>query len=539
MVFSAPKKKVTRRANDKRLSVTQLFTMAVAVYEKDQFARALTAFSSILQRYPAHEPSAVYSAKALYRLERIPESYAQFSRLNINGMDIETSYEYGQVFMAQKNFVQAIVAFQRVPKSHALWDLANYYGAICALNLKQYETAENMLESAVVLPRRLAAKKNLYLAHVNQIGVIAQKSALKKERQKIEKEMNEDIKNAKPAVPTTVPSPPPAYVHSGLKVIEQYADLDFRYRHQNGELHGFGDNNSIHRTFGFRFFNGPAKYYGTSSRKKTMVGMQVHVDVENRSTSGKEIRNIAFDKDSDHFRAQETPYPKGQSRNLSLGLTPFVEFPMAMNFWGLASFNYEHVFPELELDYKGGSHSILLSGYQKEKSYTWGIESSSSWVRGKSFRPTSVKIRNGAFLLADFGSGLLGESYLTYDLFNYNILNASGPDSVTKIDAILSQSFPLGITLGAEGNLSFKKNQIIFDTAQLPYQADGLELGWRLFSDISPLPWLKLSLSHSRSQTKWSVHSPDKTINSRNSFEKLVPNIIMTTEASLAINLLF
>jgi len=62
--------------------VVARFAQAMRLYDAGKFSEALVAFDALHRAYPAHEPTIIQYAKTLYKLDRIPESYNLFARVN-------------------------------------------------------------------------------------------------------------------------------------------------------------------------------------------------------------------------------------------------------------------------------------------------------------------------------------------------------------------------------------------------------------------------------------------------------------------------
>src|SRR5690606_4583050 len=154
-------------------------------------------------------------------------------RVNPQGFDDETSYEYGWSFYTNKQWPGALYAVQRVTKGHALFDLANYYGAICAIKLKRYDEAEDMLDKAVVLPDKLAKSRTLYVKRgqarklMQQKRVLAKERVDEKDRLKKESEAKKINKYEAPAAPAST-----EYKLTGLKRVTKAAKVEYAHEQQ-------------------------------------------------------------------------------------------------------------------------------------------------------------------------------------------------------------------------------------------------------------------------------------------------------------------
>jgi len=174
----------------KKPTIETQYKQATAAYQGGKFAEAARAFRAILKAYPGHEPSRIHLGRCLYRLERIADAYQVFSGVTLDSLDPETSYEYAQASMSQRQWEAALEGFKRIPKGHPLSDLAGYYGAITALNLKRYAQAEVLIDNAVVLPTKLIKSRDTYKKTIVELRH-------REEREQIERQKASDIEAMK------------------------------------------------------------------------------------------------------------------------------------------------------------------------------------------------------------------------------------------------------------------------------------------------------------------------------------------------------
>mgnify|MGYP003683110385 CR=1 FL=1 len=170
-----------KKSKRKRSSNSQrLYKKASKFYEQQKYDEAVSVYTRILRSYPGHTLSKLHLAKSLYRLEKISQAYQAFSQLDINTLDPESSYEYGQSHFKYKKWKAALKAFKRVPNGTPFFDLASYYGGYCALKLKQYSEAVELFNQAVVLPTKLMTNKATQQKQAESMMLLEQKKQLRK-----------------------------------------------------------------------------------------------------------------------------------------------------------------------------------------------------------------------------------------------------------------------------------------------------------------------------------------------------------------------
>ena len=267
--------------------VVAKFNSGMTLFNGGKFEEALLVFSALHKEFPAHEPTIIQYGKTLYRLDRIEESYNLFARINPQYLDPETSYEYGYSFYIQSHFDGALYSFQRVPAGHPLYDLASYYGSMCAIRMKKYALAEELLDKAVVLPDKLARSKTLYQKHVASLRQLQEKTDLERSAIDEKQRMNRDTARAKtpPTSPTATPSAPVApvkYAHKGF-----YANAGSSVRLQsvstNGssDLHSYARRTYSSKTGSFQFHHHPVLELSLKgdSNRKAAVGANTNLAV--------------------------------------------------------------------------------------------------------------------------------------------------------------------------------------------------------------------------------------------------------------------
>ncbi len=215
----------------------RLYRKGVEAFEAKKFEDAADTFTQILQKQPDNTPSKVFLARSLYQLKRMPEAFKLFQQLELNVLDPEPSYEYGQTALKLNDFSGALKAFRNVPNGHPLFDLAGYYGGFCALKVGDYQLALDLLEQAVVLPSKLIKTQKLYQKE-------AERLLMQKQRDEVQTPREQTPQPPVPTPPappqTPVPNPPEDdpkadRVYRFLRS-ERSLDLSSRYSTQEQSL---------------------------------------------------------------------------------------------------------------------------------------------------------------------------------------------------------------------------------------------------------------------------------------------------------------
>lgn len=549
-VLKAAQKKPQKKKLDK-------FSKGLDLYVSENYKDASEYFKKYLATAPNDLNAIVYTAKSFYKLDQIEESFSYFSRVDIEQLDVETSYEYGQVYYIMRRYPEALAAFKRVPPSgHALSDLANYFGGVCAIKTRNYQLAEMSFEKAEVLPSKLASRRKVYLDQLQKIFALKSKrdmSAYKLEM----------TKNHQPNAPSPVVSKSDSvrtknklkgkrskkrnsrikrrYKHRGQESFDRRNELGISMKNQQFELGGFGSDSSDLRSIYFNFKNGLKKFYGRSYRARSVVGAELDLLVESRSTDGVEQRNFSSDSLEDQFRIQETPFDEGSTTNLSAMIRLFYELPLTRNGWLDLSLQYKRLLPEFEGGYGGGDHGASASFKKTMQNLEMIGSTSVSFLRGENHDTKTTKFFGKAYASYSFAGDLSVSTAAMFDQSNYALINQSGPDSVATFSALIAQKFPLNIEVEGELGATLTSNYTIFPDATKTIAADST--GFYLGASAQALlfKYVKVYLSYQKSFEKWQVTGGDSTNQEadQETFDLTIPNILNTLEYGVSVNISF
>jgi len=530
--------------------VVARYSQAMQLYDAGKFAEALVAFDQIHRAYPAHEPTTIQYAKTLYRLDRIPESYNLFARVNPQYLDPETSYEYGYAFYTQNKFDGALYSFKRVPVDHALYDLASYYGAMSALRLKRYGEAEELLDKAVVLPDKLARSKTLYQKHVASLRQLQEKTDLERatqdERQRILAEQNRTRTQQSAGTATNnaagqQSSTATGYVHGGFFEVVRIGKIKATKTSQDSDLHGYSRKSYESQAGTFSLSSGPLVPLPLKidSGRQAALGLQIDVSVTSVTTTGTQQRLVAYEDSRDIVHNLTEQLPK-QTNNLGdAGASVWIESPMPSGWWIGANGHLAFTYPNFErgqrYGIRGGTAHL---GWKKDAKESWTTKLTGTYdliVDSEAEPVTSQSIADLAVATnTSFDMSItVGGKYVVYD---YKLLLLPGPDSSASVYGAIAQKFPLGMKLSINGIFEQQSNYVVRDVGSFTSAAaDGQIVTGALKLSAAPFSWLTIEAKHSRSQSTWNVLQTERA----EAFKAATPSYTETTDLMGSINLLF
>lgn len=519
--------------------VRGMFEDAQALYDAGKYAAALAAYDALLRKYPGHEPAVIQTAKSLYRLDRIKDAYAVFSKVNPQHLDPETSYEFGWSFYTNKSWEGALFAFQKVPKGHALFDLANYYGGVCAIKLKKYDVAEDMLEKAVVLPDKLAKSRALYIKHVQALRFMQEKSQLAKDRDSENRALSDAAKKRKNPPPAAAPAST-EYVHKGFKSITKSARVKYAVEHQYYEFNGPRTETYDAKVSTLELKHGPLIPLSIKAKgdRQAALGLQLLISAEDRITEGREERLIIDNDDQDLVRQQNTDLGTTDVKSGIVSAEPWIEFPLPENLWLALGAEFNFTYPEFERGQRFGyrkGYSDLATTY---KTVTYTMTGSYTENLDVETKPTTTIVGALMSVEGDIVPKLTAKAKVTYDVYDYLVpeQNLDGPDSVTGGEVSLAQALPLGITAKIIGASQQQTNYIFHNIPTYgQVAADGQVNSGKVVLSATPVPFFTLSVSQLVSQTTWNQQNPD----AQQAFDLNVSDYVETFIAWVAVNMAF
>lgn len=540
----------------------ETFAAAKKLFDAGSFAQALPQFEGILRQYPQFTPALVYYAKTLYRVDRIPESFQYFSRCDINTLDVTTSYEYGMAFFWMRQYEGALVAFRRVPAGHSLSDLANYYGGIAAMKMRFYADAEAMMEKAIVLPTKLAKSRALYLKHIKELKLLQEKEALAYERKMEKDRMQNAIKNANSAPPTTPPaktkpSPgtstaaqknneapatkpadkPVEYEHQGFLKVEKGAFLEASYKSQNQDFHGYARKKSETQMTSFIFKGSKIFGFDPSSpqSKQSALGLELDLKADRTLTSGQERRNVVTDTDEDIQRIQISPPTKSITRAGSFALKPWLEFSLPEDVWigmgGAVGYRY----PDFEIKGRSGVYNGFVRAGRKLLPLSYSAMYNFVEITGEDNAPTMAT--HSASVVLNFAMDKFYiDATFAYDSIQYLDDTLDGPNSKAGASADNYVELPLGFYLGLFLSGQYQEENLVHNIPTYgEVSADGAVYTGKFYLIANPVSWFIAEINEQVQKSEWQV-TPEAA---QDTYERNQVDFLETFEAKASINLLF
>jgi tetratricopeptide (TPR) repeat protein len=528
-------------ANKKRLpGVRGMFQVAQEYYEAGKFNQALAAYDALLRKYPGHEPALLQLAKTLYRLDRIKDAYGVFAKINPQDFDAETAYEYGWSFYTNKTWEGALYGFQRVPKGHALFDLANYYGAICAIKLKKYEDAEDMLEKAVVLPDKLAKSRSLYVKHVQALRLLQQKTTLAKERDN----ERQSLKDQNPVIGKKDIKPESVvdniWVHTGSKTITRAAKVKYNIEHQYIDKHGLEETSYDTKVASIEVKSGAITPipFNAGKERVTALGLQLSLIAKDKISKGEKQRILIDESNEDLARLSQDDLGTTDYKSGIFEVNPFVEIPLPENTWLALGGDISFTYPEFERGSRTGYRAGYASLTGTLPLYKWSTKGFYSETLDSDTKPTISSSGATASISGELIKELNGKLTVRHEIYDYLVdeLKIVGPDTRTTLDLKVTQILPYGSEISVLGSYANLGNYIFYKIPTYgQLSANGREVTTIISAGTSPVPWFSLSLDQMFVKTYWEQENAD----AQDVFERNVPDYIEQFNVSVSINMFY
>lgn len=530
----APKPKAAKKRPP---GVRGMFEIGQEYYEAGKFVQALNAYDVLLRKYPGHEPAILQLAKTLYRLDRIKDAFNIFSKVNPQHLDPETAYEYAWSFYINKSWEGALYGFQRVPKGHALFDLANYYGGICAIKLKKYEDAEDMLEKAVVLPDKLAKSRSLYIKHVQALRLLQQKSSLAKDRETERQALKDQANGGKKDDKTTAAEP---WAHSGSKSITRSAKAKYTTEHQYIDQYGTVETNFDTKIAALEVKSGYLAPLSSATGKDrvTVAGIQLTLAAEDRISKGEEQRILVDESNDDLSRLSSADLGTTDTKSGKFIIDPWFEFPLPENTWIALGGEFNFTYPEFERGNRSGYRKAYTGLSGTLPAYSWGTDMSYAETLNTKTIPTITTTAASANVSGELLSALSGSMTVGHEIYDYldASLSLDGPDSTTSTEMVITQALPASSSIAVLGSYAYLGNYLFYGIPTFgQLGANGQELTAKITASSSPFPWFTITISQLFKKTKWELDNEA----AKETFERNVADYVEKFSASASINLFY
>lgn len=582
----AARKAPTREASKKSLTkpkrrpagVRAMHEAAQELFDAGKYDAAVNASESLLRKYPGYEAAILLLARAQYKLDHFRDASIIFDRVNLSHLDTEGSYEYGWTYYSVKNWEKALAGFKRVTPGHALYDLANYYGGICALKLKKYDDAEDLFEKAVVLPDKLARSRSVYIKHIQALRLMHQKSQLAKEREserealektppkrKAKDDKNNEEKSDTSGVQPTAVAPNAVLTalepekHLGFRGTPKYAFTSFESQRQLIDNFGTKRGEFEANVTSFDFGSGPQASLPIilDGNRKAALGFNLALNAEYRVSRGEEQRLVIDERSSDRQRILSKEQPTKHQKSGRWTAGPWIEFPLPLGLWTALSGEASYKYPNFEKKETTGSKrgTVEIGGITESGQLGGGLRAYYQELTNPKSQLTTAL--SGAQLggFVELPSHLALGSTVGYEVYDYQKkqLSINGPDSLGTFDITAVQAFPLGFTLRVSGTVEKNDRYVFFEmptydsvvadgtaVSGLVVLALGPQLvfgGYPAHAVTSPsfVPFLQAQVSGLVRKTYWDLANKE----AREVFEYNVPDYIERVSVRVSLNLSF
>ncbi len=433
-----PRSGLTRRPS-KKLGVLKLVSKGTMFFEKKKYSEAISVFAVILRSYPSHEPSLVYTARSFYRLGKIDKAYKVFSQLVLENLDPDTSYEYGQAHIRKKKFPIALAAFRRVPSGHPLYDLASYYGGVCAVKTKNYKLGLDLMQQAVVLPSKLMKSRRLYQRYAE--GKIL-------EAQKPSKESTEQ-KQSKPQEVQVVEQPKPEEViipNTGFLLAHNQMGTIVSYLSQNQDFSELAQNTAVHSEFGL-FANFGNNFEFGEKKIRNHFHLMTHIKATSLEHKNNPISFLANTENDFKYLVLDTD---DYNSYVETKLTTGPEWNIGGTTWLALGFSDYILFPEGDLSNSSSRPNIFLNLGQTNANYSLilKIEYMIENVLQEKYR-----VRTNEYITLAYKLSERLDFYIKGDFsqFDYDDKELDGPDWYNRLSLGVTYSFTPNLSLDIMG----------------------------------------------------------------------------------------
>lgn len=452
---------------------------AYHMFRTGQFAKAAEFFKAILQKHPQDKQAQIGLSRSLYQMQNWSEALLQFRKTNLDALDPEASYEYGQTFHRYELHGGALKAFKRVPRDNSLYNLAQYFGGISALKLKRYQEANDLMEGAVNLPESYQLQKEVYQRHIQLLLLRQQKRELAKEAKgALASQTEDDAGNA-----------PKAFYHMGFFELYKDALVGLKNSAERLEFMSERKESSSRITRHFTFENGVIHPLQKEGDRRHVVGFQLFLYADHKDDET--LQRSDYLNQPDVLQRTKEFTKTGQ-----FSLRLFSEWALPSYFWlGLEGGLFQ-VYPDFgkKMSFSAQHGEIWFGQKKYEDGYEARIRARLSQVRdpnGKvSINEQQYAIESEKLIL----EGLELSLYLQRNEFDYKVAGISGPDSRFRGGMAFEFKFPYNLELELKGQYQKEINATVYGVANQAKTVFDTGAGRGEVELIFyPISWLELS----------------------------------------------
>lgn len=492
---------------------------------KGRFQEVITSLAPLAKAYPNNEKLWILIGRANFHLQNGSEAYSAFRRVNAIQLPPDIAYEYAWSFYSAGKYGVASKVFSTIPENHALTDLSNFYGALCAIELNQPDDAIRLLDKIVILPDRLTASKDA--ARTAALALKQRQGnhgATKSEKQRTSQASSRPTQsvplNSTPKK-LQLPHTPPGTQLKALKTV------------QESDFHGYGRSKAV--TEGGIWLIDELPQFSNSDGSITF-GIPIHAETQFLTKDGR-IQRLQGNQGEEFgiLRLVSDPPKTAHERVGLVGIAPFLEFSLgSFSALGVEAFQ-SYGFPKFEKTNRFGERGASASFVLEIGDWKSNLSVTSADLLDSKDQSMSNS------LLAEFrqsltlSDGLSGSASLYGSSIDYYASKIDGPDSVAGGSFGLSQSLPIGFSISGKLVFENHKNYNSYADESVTTASGTMQSG-KCSLAFSPFDWLHISTSAARNKFDW---NPVGNEESRSSFRRNVADYIDTQSGEISLNLRF
>jgi tetratricopeptide (TPR) repeat protein len=463
-------------------SMQKMHDEASALYAKGKFSAAFKAFANILALDPSHPEARIHAAKSLFRQKKYAAAYPYYARLDAVPLDPETTYELGFVSYRKKDYGKALEAFSRLETNQPYFDLANFYGAICAYRLNQPKKAQAMLANVMVLPNNLEKVRPVIAKRIG--AKLAASASSSKTEEKSEEQSVVPAKTvAEPSVATQVrlpdvplapaegseksaaPPPVPSPGDDGSQTFKWEAAAFLKHKNQSLQNSQFYAENKFYQLG----FQGSVTAEKNVTGKQLVLALPASLGFTDYTFDNPEI-NLSRDPMAEIVQLTLSRFKiKGSSGLTTIRLSPALRYKLTETALVSTGLEYTTVLTDGNFDRRGAARSGTVSFFHPLGSGAASVQGSyQEFLVGADLPHHSDAQLTGAMNYPAYeGIELFGR--IMVSSLSYDAPGIDGPDALQSVTTGVSFMFPLGITARLSYRYEYQQKYHLFDPIESRY----------------------------------------------------------------------
>lgn len=472
----------------KRVQTTSDRDRAAEFFAQGNYTKALDLYLRVVKSSPDDLVATVGAARSYYHLEQWDEAQDWFARTKGAQLETEATYEQAHTYMHFKKYPEALEHFKRIPKGHALYDLANYFGGICAVKLKRYGEAQTLMENAVTLPEKYQKSRAVYEKHIAIL-------AAQRQDKRLGQIPSENASATKPAVVAAAPEP---YQHYGVGYIEKFAIMGLEKKTEHTDFSGLKKQDAKFEKRYFWFKSGLIQPLKDTGERRPVVGMELSLWAEQQDFDG-----IELGKDRDTIPAVRL----GEFSKTGSGeFKAFSEVPVGEKYWIGMQLNSEQEYPDFGANLATNRKMASVFFGQAQPGYKAEVHVGAAQTLFEGTRAnaetifgTYIEKRPFDFMKVTFYAD-------HYELKYYGL--GPGPQERVKATLEVKNYLPYGFTLIPAVKYQSNKNYLLYDLAgEANFIFDEESVKPILTLLWSPWDWIEFSVERAEEKRQLAAFS--------------------------------